>query len=162
MHVMPEEDCLMVNRVWAGAAIRIERIAGVHDKGARRLSLTRRIRAHQAGGRKFTKFRLFGSCLFGLGQLVLLAYQSNFSYLDGGCSRTPEAAADLTVRGHRATGATIRCVAAERRGLLTCLSRRTGVQVGAIFDLRALLTPPLAGERMVRLSNNGFSAEMLA
>ena len=42
----------------------------------------------QAGGRKFTKFRLFSSCLFGLGQLVLLAYRSCFSYLDGGCSRT--------------------------------------------------------------------------
>jgi hypothetical protein len=28
----------------------------------------------------------------------------------------------------------------------------TGVQVGAIFDVRALLTPPLAAERMVRLS----------
>jgi hypothetical protein len=33
------------------------------------------------------------------------------------------------------------------------LSRRTGVQVGAIFDVRALLTPPLAAERMVRLSH---------
>jgi hypothetical protein len=28
----------------------------------------------------------------------------------------------------------------------------TGVQVGAIFDARALLTPPPAAERMVRLS----------
>jgi hypothetical protein len=34
----------------------------------------------------------------------------------------------------------------SRRGVLTCLSRRTGVQVGAIFDVRALLTPPLAAE----------------
>ena len=41
----------------------------------------------------------------------------------------------------------------SRRGVLTCLSRRTGVQVGAIFDVRALLTPPLAAERMVRLSH---------
>src|ERR1700730_12416252 len=46
---------------------------------------------------------------------------------------------------------------AARRGVLTCLSRGTGVQVGAIFDVRALLTPPLAAERMVRLSSNGFS-----
>ena len=36
----------------------------------------------------------------------------------------------------------------SRRAVLTCLSRRTGVQVGAIFDVRALLTPPLAAERM--------------
>jgi hypothetical protein len=41
----------------------------------------------------------------------------------------------------------------SRRGVLTCLSRRTGVQVGAIFDVRAFLTPPLAAERMVRLSH---------
>jgi len=40
--------------------------------------------------------------------------------------------------------------------------RCTGVQVGAIFDVRALLTPPLAGQRMVRLSSKGFRAEMLA
>ena len=40
----------------------------------------------------------------------------------------------------------------RRRGVLTCLSRGTGVQVGAIFDVRALLTPPLAAERMVQLS----------
>jgi len=33
----------------------------------------------------------------------------------------------------------------------------TGVQVGAIFDDRALLTPRLAAQRMVRLSSNGFS-----
>src|SRR5215469_15904157 len=62
-----------------------------------------------------------------------------------------------TIRAHRATGATMRCVAAERRGVLICLSRGTGVQVRAIFDVRALLTPPLAAERMVRLSSNGFS-----
>jgi len=38
-----------------------------------------------------------------------------------------------------------------------------GVQVGAIFDVRALLTPPLAAERMVRLSTRmGFRAEVLA
>jgi hypothetical protein len=36
--------------------------------------------------------------------------------------------------------------------VLTCLSRGTGVQVEAIFDVRALLTPPLAAGRMVRLS----------
>jgi hypothetical protein len=61
--------------------------------------------------------------------------------------------AQRTVRGHRAhAGVTIRCLAAGRRGVLTCLSRGTGVQVGAIFDVRALLTPPLAAERMVRLS----------
>ena len=52
---------------------------------------------------------------------------------------------------------------AVRRGVLTCLSRGTGVQVGAIFDVRALLTPPLAAERMVRLSTRiGFRAEVLA
>ena len=51
----------------------------------------------------------------------------------------------------------------SRRAVLTCLSRRTGVQVGAIFDVRALLTPPLAVERMVRLSTRmGFRAEVLA
>jgi hypothetical protein len=33
----------------------------------------------------------------------------------------------------RTLGATIRCLAAGRRGVLTC-------QVGAIFDVRALLT----------------------
>ena len=52
---------------------------------------------------------------------------------------------------------------AARRGVLTCLSRGTGVQVGAIFDVRALLTPPLAAERMVQLSMTmGFRAEVLA
>jgi hypothetical protein len=51
----------------------------------------------------------------------------------------------------------IRCVAAQRRDVLTCLSRGTGVQAGAIFDVRALPTPPLAAERMIRLSSNGFS-----
>jgi len=54
-------------------------------------------------------------------------------------------------------GCHIRCVAAQRRGALTCLSRGTGVQAAAIFDVRALLTPPLAAERMIRLSSNGFS-----
>jgi hypothetical protein len=34
--------------------------------------------------------------------------------------------------------------------VLTCLSRGTGVQAGAIFDVRALPTPPLAAERMIR------------
>jgi hypothetical protein len=58
--------------------------------------------------------------------------------------------AQRTVRGHRAhAGATIRCLAAGRRCVLTCLSRGTGVQVGATFDV---VTPPLAAERMVRLS----------
>jgi len=52
---------------------------------------------------------------------------------------------------------------AARRGVLTCLLRGTGVQVGAIFDVRALLTPPLGAERTVRLSTRmGFRAEMLA
>ena len=37
------------------------------------------------------------------------------------------------------------------------LMRGTGVQAGAIFDVRALPTPPLAAERMIRLSSNGFS-----
>jgi hypothetical protein len=41
--------------------------------------------------------------------------------------------------------------------VLTCLSRGAGVQAEAIFDVRALLTPPLAAERMIRLSSNGFS-----
>jgi hypothetical protein len=51
----------------------------------------------------------------------------------------------------------------NRRGVLTCLSRRTGVQVGAIFDVRALLTPPLAAERMVRLSHeNGVFVQKCA
>ena len=51
----------------------------------------------------------------------------------------------------------------SRRGVLTCLSRRTGVQVGTIFDIRALLTPPLAAERMVRLCTRmGFRSEVLA
>ena len=51
---------------------------------------------------------------------------------------------------------------AARRGVLTCLSRGTGVQVGAIFDVRALLTPPLAAERMVQLSTRmSFRAEVL-
>jgi hypothetical protein len=49
------------------------------------------------------------------------------------------------------------CVAAQRRGVVTCLSRGTGVQAAAIFDVRALLTPPLAAERMIRLSSNGCS-----
>ena len=50
---------------------------------------------------------------------------------------------------------------AARRGVLTCLSRGTGVQVGAIFDVRALLTP-LAAERMVQLSTRmSFRAEVL-
>jgi len=40
---------------------------------------------------------------------------------------------------------------------LNAVRSKTGVQVGAIFDVRALLTPPLAAERMVRLSSNGFS-----
>jgi len=36
-------------------------------------------------------------------------------------------------------------------------------QVGAIFDVRAMLTPPLAAERIVRLSTRmGFRAEVLA
>ena len=39
-------------------------------------------------------------------------------------------------------------------GVLTCLSRGTGVQVKAIFDVRALLTPPLAAERIVKQSRN--------
>src|SRR6516225_570452 len=52
---------------------------------------------------------------------------------------------------------------AARRGVLTCLLRGTGVQVGAIFDVRTLLTPPLGAERTVRLSTRmGFRAEMLA
>jgi hypothetical protein len=60
-------------------------------------------------------------------------------------------------------GATIRCLAAGRRGVVTCLSRGTGVRVGALFDLRALLMPPLAAERIVRLSARmGFRAEVLA
>ena len=41
-----------------------------------------------------------------------------------------------------------------RRGVLTRLSRGTGVQVKAIFDVRALLTPPLAAERIVKQSRN--------
>ena len=49
----------------------------------------------------------------------------------------------------------LRHAAYSRRGVLTCLSRRTGVQVGAIFDVRALLTPPLAAERMTRVSTPG-------
>ena len=50
---------------------------------------------------------------------------------------------------------------AARRGVLTCLSRGTGVEVGVIFDVRALLTPPLVAERMVRLSTRmGFPAEV--
>jgi hypothetical protein len=50
---------------------------------------------------------------------------------------------------------------AARRSVLTCLSRVTGVQVRAIFDVRALLTPPLGAERTVRLSTRmGFRAEM--
>ena len=40
---------------------------------------------------------------------------------------------------------------------LNAVRSKTGVQVGAIFEVRALLTPPLAAERMVRLSSNGFS-----
>jgi hypothetical protein len=35
-------------------------------------------------------------------------------------------------------GATIRCLAAGRRGAVTCLPRGPGVQLGAIFDVRAL------------------------
>ena len=71
--------------------------------------------------------------------------------------REEEAMLRATVRGHRATGCHIRCVAAQRRGVVTCLSRGTGVQAAAIFDVRALLTPPLAAERMIRLSSKGFS-----
>jgi hypothetical protein len=46
---------------------------------------------------------------------------------------------------------------AAEAGALNAVRSKTGVQVGAIFDVRALLTPPLAAERMVRLSSNGFS-----
>ena len=58
--------------------------------------------------------------------------------------------------------ATIRCVAAGRRGALNSY-RGVRVRVGAIFDVRALLMPPLAAERIVRLSTGmGFRAEVLA
>jgi len=41
--------------------------------------------------------------------------------------------------------------------------RGVRVRVGAIFDVRALLMPPLAAERIVRVSTRmGFRAEMLA
>jgi hypothetical protein len=52
-------------------------------------------------------------------------------------------------------GCHIRCVAAQRCSVLTCLSRGAGVRAEAIFDVRALLTPPLAAERMIRLFSNG-------
>ena len=43
------------------------------------------------------------------------------------------------------------------------IARGTGVRVGAIFDVRALLTPPLEAELIVRLSTRmGFRAEALA
>jgi hypothetical protein len=58
--------------------------------------------------------------------------------------------------------ATIRCVAAGRRGVLNSY-RGVRIRVGAIFDVRALLMPPLAAERIVRLSTRmGFRAEVLA
>jgi hypothetical protein len=58
--------------------------------------------------------------------------------------------------------ATIRCVAAGRRDALNSY-RGVRVRVGAIFDVRALLMPPLAAERIVRLSTRmGFRAEVLA
>jgi hypothetical protein len=37
------------------------------------------------------------------------------------------------------------------------LIARYRCSAGTIFDVRALLTPPLAAERMIRLSSNGFS-----
>jgi hypothetical protein len=60
-------------------------------------------------------------------------------------------------------GATIRCLAAGQPGVVTCLPRGPGVQLGAIFDVRVLLTPPPSAECMVRLSTTmGFRAEVLA
>jgi hypothetical protein len=46
-------------------------------------------------------------------------------------------------RTPRTPNATIRCVAAGRRGALNSY-RGIRVRVGAIFDVRALLMPPLA------------------
>jgi hypothetical protein len=43
-------------------------------------------------------------------------------------------------------GAAIRCLAAGRRGVVTRLPRGPGVQLGAIFDVRALLTSGSAGK----------------
>ena len=58
--------------------------------------------------------------------------------------------------------ATIRCVAAGRHGVLNSY-RRVSVRVVAIFDMRALLMPLLAAERIVRVSTRmGFRAEVLA
>jgi hypothetical protein len=66
-------------------------------------------------------------------------------------------------RGHRARGCqhTMPRSRAARCADLPISS--TGVQVGAILDVRALLTPPLAAEGMFRLSTRmGFRAEVLA
>jgi hypothetical protein len=42
----------------------------------------------QRNGPKFTKFRLFGSCLFGQGQLASWPLFNHFNTVNGGCSRT--------------------------------------------------------------------------
>src|SRR3984893_9467322 len=51
--------------------------------------------------------------------------------------------AERTVRGHRATGATYDASPPAAR-CADLLIATTGVQAAAIFDVRALLTPPLA------------------
>jgi hypothetical protein len=84
----------MVNQSVSAVA---ERVAWVRMRGGRRYWRERRPRQRlpyssdpriPAGGRKFTEFRLFASCLLGQEQLAAWLLFNHFDHLIRGCTKT--------------------------------------------------------------------------